>query len=548
MNPYHIYTHAVRAKEVLGILIRHGFGSLLQNIDAPPGWIGRIFPDPPPRQTIGERLRHVCEDLGPTFIKFGQIVSTRPDLVPAPLIEELKKLRTDVTAVDFEQIRPVLEDEMGKSLENIFSDIPKTPHASGSIAQVYCATTAKEQKTVALKIQRPGIQRAVHTDLVILSWLAQKLHESLEEVQPYDLPSLVEEMQTGIKQELDFTLEAYNAQYFNTHNPYPEKISAPSPLLEYTTKRVVCFEWVEATPLHKAKVTSQTGPQLAQTGGNSIFHQIVISGFFHGDPHSGNILIAPDHHIYLVDWGLTGHLTRNMRYFLADLFSGAAEQDAEALVRTISKVAEGKHAFDKQKLEKSINLVLRRYPEFRSGDESVGRLVIELIYILGQHGIPISRDYALLGKAITSIEEAASILDPHFDIREVAVDYLKQLRKERVAPQQLARDIWFNCESAARQFYSIPIHLRQLLYEIEKEKLTLPLRLEGLEHLHCALQRGTTRIALGLITAALIVGASLLMASDTGPYLFDMPALGVIGYTLALLLTFTLWWDARRKQ
>lgn len=548
MKPFTIFSNAVRAKEILSIFVRHGFGSLIQRIDVPASWRARFFPEQSPRRTMWQRIRDVCEDLGTTTVKFAQILSARPDLIPAPLVIEFKELRCAVRPVAWEQIKPIIEEELGAAIEEIFLECDPVPVASGSLAQVHRARLKSDGREVALKVQRPDIQKAIDSDLDILGWLAEKLDESIAELKAFDLPALISETRRGITQELNFNNEARNAQYFNSINPEPETVFAPAPILDFTTSRLIVYEWVDGKPSHELKLTAELGKRLATIGGRSIFHQIVIAGFFHGDPHSGNILITPDERICFVDWGLAGQLTRRMRYFLADIFSGAASQNPEKIVRAVSLMAEGTHRIDKTRLEKDIAIILRKYPEFSTGSEAAGRLVIDLINAFGQNGIHLSRDYALLGKAIISIEEAAQALDPDFDVRTIARPYLEQLNWERHNPANVSKNVYWAVLSSVMQLHRLPTDIHRLIHRIENGDLQLNFQLTGLERLRAALDRAAMHIVFGVIVGSLIIGSSLVIASGAGPQLWGLSALGLSGYGLATFITVALAGDAWRKH
>lgn len=548
MKPFSIFSNAVRAKEILAILVRHGFGGLFEHIDMPAGWRARFTPEDYEPRSLWRRIRDACEDLGPTCVKFAQILSARPDLIPAPLIEELKHLRTHVRAVPYNEIQPLIESELGGPIDDYFVEWNPTPIACGSLAQVYRARTREGNRDVAVKAQRPAITKAIESDLTILGWLAEKLHESVEELRPYDLPSIIEETRHGIRQELNFTAEARNAHYFNTINPTPEKIFAPEPCMDLTTRRIVVYEWVDGEHAHHCSVSPEKARALAIAGGESVFHQIMIAGFFHGDPHSGNILITADHRICLVDWGLAGQLTRRMRYFLADLFTGAAAQDPEKIVRTLCLMVEGTHRINRSKLEKDVALVLRQYTEFSTRNEALGNMILELIYTFGSNNIHLSRDYALLGKAIISIEESAMHLDPDFDVRTIARPFLEKLSWERRNPLHLAQEFYWTAASSLSQLSSMPTDLHRLIHRLENGDMSMRMQLTGLDRMRASLDRAAMHMVFGVIVGSLVIGSSILIASDSEPKLWNIPILGLAGYTLAMILTLMLLWDAWRKH
>ncbi len=302
----------VRAPEIVGVLARHGFGEILERIGVPARLRSRAQPEFL-HLNIWQRIRITLEELGPTFVKLGQILSTRPDVLPEPLIKELRLLRDKVRPVPWEEMNRVLIEEISGPVDRLFFDIQESPVASGSLAQVHRAKRCDNGQTVALKIQRPGIRREIEADFVFISWFAREVHQRIKELRPYDLPDVVEEIRQAMAQELDFTIEARNANFFNQINPYDDEVYAPTVDEELSTRRLLVMEWISGVPPGEADLDPEDARRLARIGGRSLFHQMFLAGFFHGDPHGGNVFITPDRRICFVDWGLAGQLTREMR-------------------------------------------------------------------------------------------------------------------------------------------------------------------------------------------------------------------------------------------
>jgi len=520
LNPLDLYSNAVRAKEIITVLVRHGFGDLLEQLGMPKGWVKRLLPGDNAHLNLWQRIRIVLEDLGPTFVKFGQILSTRPDVLPEPLIIELKQLRSKVRPVPFEEIESILLTELPCDVETHFTEFDKTPVACGSIGQVYRAVLRTTGEQVAVKVQRPGLKKPIKADIEIIGWLARQLHSKVEELRPFDLPEIVAETGRGIMQELDFTIESRNAQHFNTLNVNPEEIFAPKVYDEFTTGRLTVTEWIEGVSPGDPSITPEEGVRLAKIGGNSVFHQIVISGFFHADPHAGNILITKDQRVCLIDWGLAGQLTRQMRYFLADLFSAIASADPEKVVRVVNVMDLGKKRIDDTMLEKDIGFILRKYQYKFGRSEPVGEIVLELLYVFGQDGITLARDYSLLAKAIVSIEEAGLSLDPKFDIRAIARPYLQKLTFERWNPSNLFKQSWWNLKSHITKLRELPGELQRFFRNLEDGDLAIKLKHEGLEALVNAMNHGVNRLSYSLIIASLLLGSSYIISGtiQSGTY------------------------------
>lgn len=543
MKPF--FTQAVRAKEIAAVLARHGFADLLDQLDLPDGVWRRFAPQMGVHRSTWERIRLSLEELGPAFIKFGQILSMRPDVLPHPLILELRKLQDAVRPMPFAEIRPVLLAELPAPLEEIFSEFDETPVASASLAQVYFARLREGGRLVAVKVQRPNSARLVQTDLNFAVWLAGQVHQRSTALQPYDLPAIVEEVRQSVLRELDFRNEARNQEYFNAVNPYAS-VFAPAVVDELTSERVLVMERIDGQPVGRQPLAAAQARELAAQGARSLMHQVLIAGFFHADPHSGNVFVASDGRLCFLDWGMAGHLTRRLRYAVADFWLAAVEQDAERIVQIAEGLSSPDSRPDLRVMEKEITLALREELNFTLGRQQLGRAMLKLLFIFGRHGIRLSRDYSLMAKAILSIEEVGRALDPDFDLRTQAEPVLRQLASERLGPTALWRHARDFLRGGFSSLQDMPDQLRRLARRLENNTLTLNLHHDGLEDMEGALQTSANRIALGVIIGSLIIGSSLIVTTHIPPYLFGYPVLGIVGYLLSAILGLSVIWDIIR--
>lgn len=537
LNPFDLYQNAVRAKQIATVLAQYGFSDLLQHLDRHPGLLQKIAPKPKENLTTWERLRLACEDLGPTFVKFGQILSTRPDVIPQPLILELRKLQDEVKPHPLEEIREVAREETGGELEDLFEDFNPEPVAAASLAQVYFARLKGTGGEVAVKIQRPHIRKVIDADLDILGWFARQLHQRVEALQPYDLPSILRELRTAIFKELDFRNEARNMRFFNMENVDSDKVFAPVVYDRLTTERVLVMERVDGKRIDEAGLSPEEGKRIARNGAYSLMHQILISGFFHADPHAGNLAITPDGRLCFFDWGMAGQLTRRMRYHLADLFLAALDHDAEKIVRIATRLPYSTGKIDMKKMEKEITFALREHLDFKTGQAEVGHLVLRLFFIFGSNRIDVTQDYSLMAKAVLSIEEMGEELDPSFDIRAIAEPLIKQLHRERYSPSVLWRDTSMAVTTAVQLLRELPAECERILRRVENDDLTLNFHHQGLEEVSDSLNSASNRITLGVIIGSLLIGSSLIITTGIQPYLFGFPAIGIVGYLLSAVLS-----------
>ena len=531
MTPFNILAHAVRVKEIIAVAARCGFTELLDQLELPSGFWQRFIPRPAERLPAYVRFRTALEDLGPAFIKAGQLLSMRPDVLPPALIFELRKLRSNVAPLPFAEMRPVLEANLGRPLHEVFASFDETPAASASLAQVYFARL-HDGREAAVKIQRPGLRRVVETDLALLGFFAGQLHVRIAALHPYDLPSMVAEVSAGVLRELDFNHEARNQRFFNATNPTPEHVFAPEIIEEFSGEHVLVMQRIIGRPVDSPGITAGAAQELARAGAASLFHQVLVAGFFHADPHAGNVLVAADGRLCFLDWGLAGHLTRRLRHALADLFLAAVEQDAERIVQIAAELGSPAGRADLRAMERDVTLALREDFNRVIGHVNLGRAMLKLLYIFGRNGIFITSDYSLMAKAVLSIEEVATSLDPHFDIKRSARSVLIALQKERHGPRAVLRDTRAMLRSTFGSLRELPAEIHRIIRRIEHDELTIKFQHQGLGDLDTALKTSANRIALGFISGSLLIGSSLIVAAKGGAN----NSLSVTGYVIAAVI------------
>lgn len=529
------------------MLLRNGFAELAGKISPRRVLLKKFFP----RRdglSIWQRIRVTCEELGPTFVKFAQIVSTREDILPPPLLEELKKLRDHVTPIPWEDIEPVISGELKGGIDSNFSHFEKEPFACGSVGQVHKATL-KTGECVAVKVRRPGAGRAMKSDFEILEWIVTQAEENIPELAAYDLPGILDEIREGVLREIDFTFEAKNSQHFEKINDDP-RIFAPRVYQSLSSARLLVSEWVDGVPPGDKSIPPALAESLSIAGGQSVFRQIFSFGFFHADPHPGNILITRDGRLCFLDWGCAGTLSRKMRYFLADIFAAVAELNAEKVLQIALCVSPPQERINKAKIETEIAIVLRRHANFETDVGAVGHIIFDMLHVFGAHKLPLPRDYALLAKSVTVMEESGRSLSPNFDLTDFAAQALKNLYAERWSPTTLGRDMLWNAERQVAYFKEMPASLQRIFWKIEKGEARINIDHEGLDATRLTLDRSANRIALALIISSLLVASSLLVcAASIGDQLNFAESLGIAGFVIAAILTawlfFIIVW--RRK-
>jgi ubiquinone biosynthesis protein len=549
VNPFDLISNVARAREIAAVLIRNGYADLLQKLEPPAGWLQRFTPKPRQRLSPSVRLRTVLEELGPTFVKLGQILSMRPDVLPEPFILELRLLQDRVTPQPFEEIQPVLRAGLESDEHEVFSEFNPVPVASASLAQVYWATLRENGMQVAVKVQRPGIARTIESDFEILRWFARQAHERLDALRPYNLPAIVEELREGIERELDFRVEARNAMLFLSQNQSSPTVLAPRPLEDWTSRTVLVMERVDGIKPADLEPGSAAARCVARNGAQSIFRQILVDGLFHADPHGGNILVLPDGRVCFLDWGLVGQLTQRMRYTLIDLFAAFLQGDSAQVVRVASDLGRSTAGWaDPALMEREILYAIRASLDPETGQGEVGRAMLRLLHIFGANGIEISRDYALVAKAVLSIEEAGKQLDPQFNLQENFKPALDAVLRERRNPKRLWRALRQSILGGLGRIQDLPGELQRILRMLEAGQVTLNFQHRGLEKLDDSMNDASNKMTVGMIIASLIIGSSLIVTTRVPPLLFGYPALGIVGYLLSAVLGIWVVIDILRRS
>ena len=537
-----------RFKHIVWVLLKYGFDDVIDRLNLPGSFIVRKINRVKGPLTVNERIRMVFQELGPTFIKFGQILSMRPDLVPSLLALELKKLQDQVPPAPQAAIQSLVEKALNQPLEAVFSEFNWTPLGSASLAQVHRARLAKEDKIVAVKIQRPDIRPLIRADLDILAALAARMNE-LRAYQIFDLPGLVEELRFSLTRELDFTREARNMKIFSKTLSYPELMYIPEVFDAYTTPYILTMELVEGTRLDRLNEAHVQREQLARNGAKIMLDQMLSQGFFHADPHQGNILIMEDGRMCFLDWGMTGRLSRDLRHRLIDLLQALIRKDSESLLRLIPHLtADFPSDLNYNRLERDLLDLIDSYYDFSLKDIQIGEVVLSLMNLLNEHRLRIRSDFALMSRALLTLEGLGKELVPDFNLIEEARPLIAELVKERWSLKTLSEDFRTQGLNFFDLIQDFPAKLQNLFRKMDRGDLTFTFKHTGLSALNNTLERISNRVTFGIIIAALIVGSSMIITTGVKPLLLGFPALGVVGYLVSGVLGLWLIVNILRKR
>jgi ubiquinone biosynthesis protein len=528
-----------RFRDIITVLFKYGFDDIAERLRLP----GKILISKTriavtEEMTTWERVRHALEELGPTFVKFGQILSLRGDLLPGELIKELEKLQDDVAPVSLEEIMGVLQKAFKKPLDEIFSYIDHEPLAAASLAQVHRAVLKEENVPVALKIRRPDIVRTVEIDLRILEGAVPYLVEHLEFARTYDLTNLMKELKRSLRRELNFTLEARNMQIVSKILVDDKDVIIPQVYEEYTRSSVLTMDLVDGVKLKDLDPENLAERErLAKLGIRLVVKQVLENGFFHADPHPGNFLIVDDKEVCLLDWGVVGILPPEIRYDMVELIAAIVNMEAERvfdilLALTGANVTQ----INERLLLRDILEILHLYHSVTIGKLDLGQLLMDLNNMLRTHHIKLPSDLALMFKAMVTAEGTARQLYPELDVIKEIEPFITQLGTERWRPAQLWRRFTRQLRLYLKLQSSLPGAIQRILQKVEQGELNIRFRHENLSGLQKSLDNVSNRLSFSVILGAVIIGSSMIITTGVKPLLFGYPAIGLVGYLISAIL------------
>lgn len=534
-----------RLHEIGSVLIRHGLGDLVRRIGIA-GILERagqmLRPGDPvtaERLDPAQRMRLALEQLGPTFIKLGQVLATRVDLFPPSWIVEFEKLQSEVPALPFEVLAPELERALGRSPFEVFRELDTAPHGSASIAQVHRARLA-DGTPVVLKVRRPGIRPKIEADLRILAHLAALIESEMPEARRYQPVEVAQQFARSLERELDFTVEARNVERFAKNFAGDPVIVVPKVYREWSSETLLVQQHVEGirgTDLAAVEAAGLDKQVLAARGAQSVLQMILLDGFFHADPHPGNVFYLPENRIAMVDFGMVGRLSPLRRRQVVDLLAGLARMEEEAMLEVLLDWAGEAHV-DEAKLAADVNELTYDYEGVPLKDLRVGILVREFAAIVREHSIVLPADLAMMLKALITLEGLGRQYDLEFHITDHLTPVLRRALRERYQPAELVRRGRSTLGGFLDVLTSVPRDLARLLREARRGKTRIDLDLKRLDHFGKQLDRTLDRVTVGIMTASLVIGSAIVMTVREGPTVLGvpvLPALGLIGYLIAFL-------------
>ncbi len=540
------YRSMQRVREIVTILSRHGFSRMLQATG-----LGRFMPVSQRMKraenvnetvTAPEQLRFALDELGPTFIKLGQMLASRPDLVPEPYVEELRKLQDEVSPFPFEEVCLVVEEQTGLPMDECFKSVDEQPMAAASIAQVHRAVLI-DGTPVVLKVRRPGIKNIINRDLSVLQLLITAAERYMPESRELDLPTILDEFSRTIRRELDFYLEASHTERIKRNFGDDEQVVIPAIHWEMTGESLVVMDELEGFAADDIEGIDAAGidrVQVAKIAARCFMKQVFEDGVFHADLHAGNVRVTAEGKLGLLDFGAVGFLSEEIQESLGTFLMALLSRDYTALVDEFMHIGTFERAVDMRRFERDLRELIEPYFGRPLGELRFGEIMKECVAIALRHHIRVPADMVLLARSTISIEGIVRQLDPELGIIEEAEPFAKELIAKRLDPRRQ----WRAFSRAGRDYKHfltrLPTQLGRIFQQLLDSRLSIDFVHRGYEKALDEMDRSSNRISASLIISALIVGSALIVLSGKGPMLWDFPVFGIVGFILAAVMGFGL--------
>lgn len=541
------FKHLQRAREIAAVFFKYGYDDLLERLQLP------VILNIPLKQlhrrdpaifnlSQPERLRRAFEELGPAFIKLGQILASRSDVLPPEFVKELSKLQDQVPAIPFAQIRQIIEEELRLPLSNFYRQIDELPLGSASIAQVHKAEW-RDGSAVVIKVQRPGVRETVKQDLEILEQLAVLAEKHLDGWRAHHPAALIQEIAKTVERETDFHAEAAHIERFARQFQGEPTLHVPAVYHEGTTERVLTIDFIDgvkASALVPESLAPSDRKQLADRIADLIMKQIFVHGFFHADPHPANIHILRGNVICFLDFGMMGCLDLRSRESLADLVWGISKKDESSVANALVRLSSGDSDPSRPELETDVAEFMHRHFYRPVKELQFGHLIMQLLQISARHGLHIPADIFVMLKSLGLMEGMVRKLDPDHDIIAQASPFLRKARLSRLEPNRLMGAITSFGLDMSDLVRDLPTELRRIFSQVKKGEAKMVFKHDGLEPVIESAERISNRLSFSVVLASLIIGSSIIIHANIPPKWHEIPIIGLLGYVVAALMGFWL--------
>jgi ubiquinone biosynthesis protein len=507
-----------RYRRIVSVLVDEGFATFLDQMGMRASWITALRGGRPhgPDAALSpeQRLRRTMERLGPTFAKIGQMLSVRPDLIPPSYADELAKLQDEMEPFPFAQVREEIESAFGEPLETLFPEFDEVPAAAASIGQVHFAVLPDGTR-VAVKVQRPGIREVIEADLDILRTQARRVQGRTDLGRRYDLVGLVDEFARVIHEECDYVHEGENAEHLA--NAFADDDTVHFPMIHWDTTAgtVLTLERIDGIPFNRLDELDQHGfnrREIARRGITCYYEQIFMHGFYHADPHPGNLFALPDARVAFTDFGRCGYLSDAARNQVADLLVAIIEQDSATAVDVLLEVSGGSADVDIVGLQRDVAALIAKYYDLELREVDSKELVVEVMSLIGKRGLTMSSEFALLLTTLATLQALGSAVDPEFHFVDSVTPFAERLVKEQMRPDVVARGFASTMRHSLRALKGLPESLSRVLRRLGEGDLRMTVRPAGLDPVMSRLEQSVDRLAFALVVSAFVVGFATLLA------------------------------------
>jgi ubiquinone biosynthesis protein len=542
------YRHLNRYQRILRILFKYGFDDIVERLHIDQYLeSGLQMINRKPREQIDklsrpERLRMALEELGPTFIKLGQVLSTRSDFIPPLYLLELAKLQDEVPPFPFEDVEKIFLAETGRKPDELFAEFTHEPVAAASIGQVH-EGVLKSGERVVVKVQRPAIEKTIAVDLEILAHIATLMERYLEELQGHRPTSVVEEFAKTISKEIDYSVEMGNIERFERQFETNSTIYVPKVYRDLSCERILTMENIHGVKASDIDQLRRQGTDLsvvAERGTNLIMEQIFVHGFFHADPHPGNVFILQDNIICFLDFGMVGRLSRQNREDFTDLVLYMVARNERKVTESVLKVTDHLGEIDKDALGGDLSELLDKYLYLPLKEMEAGRILQDLLELVSRHRIFFKPNFYLMMKAIATVEGVGRVLDPNLELIKLAQPFVKKVKSDRLRLNRIAQEAGLTTSEYIDLLRDLPEEIRSIVSQLRQGRMRLEFEHRGLAELRIALDQVSNRISFAIVLASLVIGSSLIILSGIPPKWYGIPVIGLIGFLLAGVMGFWL--------
>lgn len=535
-----------RLRQIVSVFAKHGYDDVVERMNLgkflPSRWTKLATDSPGENKTPPELLKECFEELGPTFVKLGQLLSTRPDLVPDAYIEEFTKLQDDVAPLGFNVIQEAVERELQGPLGKYFREFDHEPLASASIAQVHRATLHNGDEVV-VKVQRPGIEKIIKTDISLLAFLARLLERYIPEIRIYNPELIVDEFFRTLSYELDFVVEANNIRKFSKNMESLPEIVIPKIYKDLSTSKILTLERLvgirvnDSKALDRAKIDRK---KVVEAGARAFFRSVMIDGLFHGDLHGGNLFVLPNNKIGMIDFGIVGRLSQKARDRLADMMITLINEDYENLCYQYAELGAADPTIDFDNFQREVRNAVSPYLGLNISEVNSGKVLIDSTKIAAKYQIRLPSEWMLVFKAIFTMEGMGRTLDPNFDLMSIGQELAKELTKNQYSPSRISKDLLWMSKDVLTLLQVLPRQIRWMFKKFNRNDFALEIRSPELSQLKEQLETNSKRTSLSILVSGLFIASAIALQFSAGQSVLGLPALaftyGAIGVLLLLRL------------